>query len=130
MTKHLRSLGAYALLLLGGLALGYAVPRIPEWFKPAYIEGDYSAYLANAQSKVVLYGTKWCPYCAKTKAYFAEHNIQYEELDIENSALAQQQFKQLAGGGTIPKVIIGNRMIVGFVPDAFEAALKNLVPAK
>lgn len=129
MKKHLRSLCVYSLFLLGGLALGFAVPRVSAWLKPAYVEGDYSAYLNGAKSSVVLYSANWCPYCAKTKAYFAEHKIAYMEMDIENSPVAKQQYQQL-GGGSIPKVLIGNRMIVGFVPSAFEAALAKVVLAK
>lgn len=45
MNKHLRTLCVYGLFLLGGLALGFAVPRAYAWLKPAYVQGDYSAYL-------------------------------------------------------------------------------------
>ena len=123
MNKSLKSVFAYGLFLIGGLALGYAIPRIPNWFKPAYVEGNYSAYLNGAKSQVVMYSTSWCPYCAKTRAYFAAHHISYQEMDIEKSPVAKQQYAQL-GGGSIPKVLIGNRMIVGFVPSAFETALR------
>jgi len=129
MKKHLRSLCAYSLFLLVGLGLGFGAPRAYAWLKPNYVEGDYSAYRNGAKSSVVVYSTSWCPYCAKTKAYFAEHKIAYTEMDIEKSPVAQQHYQQL-GGGSIPKVLIGNRMIVGFIPSAFDAALAKVVSAK
>jgi mycoredoxin len=129
MKRHLRSLCVFSLFLLGGLALGFALPRVSAWLKPAYVEGDYSSYLSGAKSGVVLYSTSWCPYCAKAKAYFAEHKIAYTEMDIEQSPVARQQYEQL-GGGSIPKVLIGNRMIIGFIPSAFDAALAKVAAAK
>lgn len=129
MNKHLRTLCVYGLFLLGGLALGFAVPRAYAWLKPAYVQGDYSAYLKEANSKVVLYSASWCPYCAKAKEYFAANKIAYTEMDIEKSPVAKQQYEQL-GGGSIPKVLIGDRMIVGFIPSAFDAALEKVVAAK
>lgn len=129
MKKHLRSFCVYSLFLIGGLALGFAIPRAYAWLKPAYVEGDYSAYLTGAKSSVVMYSASWCPYCAKAKSYFAENNIAYTEMDIEKSPLAKQQYEQL-GGGSIPKVLIGDRMIVGFIPKAFDAALAKLPAAK
>lgn len=125
MRKNILSLTACIGFLAFGLALGYVIPRAPAWFKPSYVEGDYSAYLKDANARVVVYGTSWCPYCAKTRAYFASHHISYRDIDVEKTPGAMQQFRKL-GGGAIPKVLIGNRMIVGFVPDAFEKALQNV----
>lgn len=125
MKNQIRTMGIYALLLIGGLGLGYALPRIPAWLKPAYAEGNYRAHFPNAQTKVVLYSTSWCGYCAKTRAYFAENKVDYLDLDIEKSPLAAKQFAQLSGEG-VPKVVIGNRLIWGYAPKAFDAALKEL----
>lgn len=129
MKKHLQSLLVYGLFLLGGLALGFGAPRAYEWLKPNYVEGDYSAYLSGGNTKVVLYTTSWCPYCAKAKAYFKENKIAYTEMDIEKSETAKRQHQEL-GGGTIPKVLIGNRMIAGFIPSAFDAALSKVAASK
>ncbi len=129
MKKHLRSLFVYPLFLAVGLGLGFAAPRAYAWLKPNYVEGDYNAHRNGATTAVVLYSASWCPYCAKTKAYFAEHKIAYTEMDIEKSAVARQHYEQL-GGGSIPKVLIGNRMIVGYIPSAFESALAKVASTK
>ncbi|MBY0572106.1 MAG: glutaredoxin family protein [Undibacterium sp.] len=123
MKKILKSTFLYALILAGGLGIGYIIPRVPEWLKPAYTEGNYAAYYPNAETKVVMYGTKWCAYCKKTREYLTEKNIPFLDIDIEDSVPGAAQFKAL-GGGSIPKVLIGERQIIGFKPDVLSDAWK------
>ncbi len=128
MKNAIKNIIVYSLILAGGLAVGNTLPRVYAWLKPAYEEGDYRAYFPNPQTKVVLYSTSWCGYCAKTRAYLQQKNIAYVDLDIEKDKDAAQQHVKLGGGG-VPKLLIGNRKIQGFAPDAIDEALK-LLPAK
>lgn len=75
-----------------------------------------------ADAKVVMYATKTCGYCAKARAYFAEHGTSWEERDIETSAQAAREFKSLGGVGT-PLIVIGEEHIAGFQPQRIDAAL-------
>ncbi|HTD03040.1 glutaredoxin family protein [Undibacterium sp.] len=125
MNKRLKAFSGYVLILAAGLGVGYAASHAAVWLKPAYREGNYSAYFPNAQSKVVLYGTSWCAFCAKTRSYLREHNINFVDLDIEKSPAAAAQHKQLGGGG-VPVVLIGDRKIQGFNSREFDAAISRL----
>lgn len=124
MNKKLVSSLFYVLILVGGLAFGFLMPRLYVWFQPGYTEGNYSEYFQHTNAKVVLFGTKWCGYCAKTRDYFRKNNIAFQDVDIESSATAAMQFAKLGEGSSIPKVLIGNRQIVGFKPKEFESAIK------
>ena len=75
MQKKLKTIAMYGVILAAGLGSGYALSLLPGLFKSNYTEGNYAAYFPNAQAKVVLYGTDWCGYCAKTRAYFKENKI-------------------------------------------------------
>lgn len=110
--------------MAGGLTIGFLIPRLYGWLQPGYTEGNYSEYFRNTDAKVVLFGTKWCPYCAKTRDYFRKNNIAFQDIDIEASPNAAKQFAKLGAGSDIPKVLIGNRQIVGFKPKEFESAIK------
>jgi len=123
MIKHLKTLGAYALILAAGLAVGVAVAKAPALFKKEFVQGDYSAYLKEHKAKVVLYGTETCPYCAKARAYFKENGIAYADLDIGKPGQARDEFAKLGGNG-VPLLLIGDRRIEGFNPNSITAALK------
>ncbi|HMM67134.1 MAG TPA: glutaredoxin family protein [Dokdonella sp.] len=77
---------------------------------------------ANPTLEVVMYTTKSCPYCIKAREWFASRNVQWEERDIETSAEARSQWKELGGAGT-PLVLINGKRFAGFSPAAFEAEL-------
>jgi glutaredoxin len=125
MHKKFKSLLVYGLILAAGLVSGYGLSLLPGLFKSNYTEGNYAAYFPNPQSKVVLYGTAWCGYCAKTRDYFKKNHIDFVDLDIEKSLDAQKAYAQLGGGG-VPVILIGNRKIQGFNAGALEEALKKI----
>ncbi|MDC8759758.1 glutaredoxin family protein [Janthinobacterium fluminis] len=121
--QRVKAFASYTLIVLAGLGCGYGLSLLPSMLKPAYAEGNYAAYFPDTQTKAVLYGTDWCAYCAKTRAYFKQRNIAYIDLDIEKSPEAKRQHLQLGGGG-VPAVLIGKRRIQGFDAAALDAALE------
>lgn len=123
--KSLKTLAIYLAILLSGLLAGYLASRVPAFLEPKFHEGDFSPYLSKSNTEILMYGTASCEYCAKTRAFFSTHHINYIELDIEKSPDAAMQHAQLQGSG-VPLVIIGNRKISGFRPDVFKDALSIL----
>ena len=113
---------SYALVMIAGLAIGYAAINLPKWLKSPYTEGDYAQYFPNPSTKVVVYGTQSCPFCIKTRDFLATQKIQYADFDIEKLDKARQEFLKLGGEG-VPLIIIGNRRIEGFNQKQIEAAL-------
>ena len=123
--QKLKSIASYVLILVAGLGVGLAAANIPRWLTPSYIEGDYQAYFPDAKTKVVLYATSTCPFCAKTQEYLKAKNIAYIKLDLDESEQARKQFKQLKGE-MVPLILVGNRQISGFKPEVLESALQSL----
>lgn len=78
---------------------------------------------ATTQPEVVMYATTWCGYCARARAFFAEHGISYVELDIERDARAEQM-NRLLGGGGIPTILVGKD---GLVHGFDERALSRML---
>ena len=103
-----------ASLLLGGL------PAAKE-----YLSGTETAegLGQNLTSPVVMYSTRWCPYCKKAREYFKRHQISYIEYDIEASAENLEKFRALKGRG-VPLILVGEQRMQGFNPQAFEALLQ------
>jgi mycoredoxin len=90
-----------------------------------YIEGDYAIQRAQAGAQVILLGTAWCGYCAKTRAYLKSRGVAFADLDIEQSKLAEQ-LHEAPGGEGVPVILIGNRQIRGYRPKVIDEAIALL----
>ena len=100
-----------AVCLLGGLFQNRG--RIERWLNPPPPRSE----------RVVLYATEWCGYCAKTRVFFADKGIDYEEFDVERSAEGRSGYERLGRGG-VPIVVINDEAVIrGYRPDAILAAL-------
>jgi mycoredoxin len=123
--KKAKNLALYALILAGGLGIGHYVPKAIQMLKPKYSEGNFAAYYPNANTKVVVYGTDTCPYCAKTRAYLKGRNIAFGDFDVDKTEKGKHDFGEL-GGKSVPVILIGDRKLVGFDQTAIDAALDQL----
>lgn len=68
---------------------------------------------ANGKPVVVLYGTKWCQYCARERAYFAENRVSYSDVDVESSTSGRFSYDALKGNG-YPLIYVGYRRFDGY----------------
>ena len=81
--------------------------------------------------KVVLYMTKWCKYCKKTRELLKKLKVKFEEKDIEQDQkslmkmmeLAQQAGVEVTG---VPVIQIGNRLVVGYNPNLIESMVNKI----
>ena len=78
--------------------------------------------------KVFGYTLSTCPWCRKTKQFFAEKGIPFEYVDYDLEAPAKQQ--QIEGemtsrGGSMafPWVLIGDELVVGWNPEMYSRLL-------
>jgi len=74
------------------------------------------------KKKVTIYVTSWCPYCKKLEKFLRGNNIRYTRYNIERSAKGRKEYKRLGGGG-VPIVKIGSKVIRGYNPQKIKAAL-------
>lgn len=127
--KLLKTISVYLLIIGTGIAIGYLAPRLPNLWKAKYTEGEYSRFFPNQSKSVVLYGTASCSFCRSTRDFFKANKIDFFDVDVQKSELAFKKHAELGGGG-VPVVIIGNRLIRGFQPEVFQDALKTLDKAQ
>ncbi len=75
---------------------------------------------------IVMYCTKWCPDCKRARAWLAEHNLPYTEVDITTVAGAAQQVERWANGNrTTPTFDINGTIVVDFDLPRLKEVLKN-----
>jgi glutaredoxin len=79
---------------------------------------------------VVVYALTTCPWCRKTKQWFADSKIAFEAIDVDALPSPEQdevaeKVEQLSGGRRFPVTVINGEAIVGFSPDKFLEHLKG-----
>jgi glutaredoxin len=93
--------------------------RIDAWLNPP------PPRQAQAGQDVVLYATSWCGYCAKTRTFFAENNIPYVEVNVEEAGDGQREYQKLGGNG-VPIVVVNEKTVIhGYNPEGIKLALER-----
>jgi len=75
------------------------------------------------EHKVIVYSTVWCPWCRRVKEFLEEHNIKYEERDVESNPRWAAELVEKSGQTGIPVIDIDGEIIVGFDEPALRRAL-------
>jgi mycoredoxin len=114
---------AYFFVLAVGLGIGTLAPKVVEGLKPTYSVGNFASYFPDSETRVVVFGTSTCPYCAATRDYLKQRNIKFLDLDVNDSETGRKQFAEL-NGRNVPMILIGERRIVGFRVSVLDKALK------
>ena len=77
--------------------------------------------------EVNIYTLSTCPWCRKTKKFFAERNVPftYIDYDLADEATQEKISRELdaAGATGFPFVKIGDEVIVGYQPERYLSAL-------
>lgn len=75
-------------------------------------------------SKVAVFVTSWCPYCKAVERFLKENQVKYTRYDIENDPKGSKLYYQLGGGG-VPVVIVGTRVMRGYDEDELSSMLQE-----
>ena len=74
---------------------------------------------------IVMYCTKWCPDCKDARAWLANHNLPYTEVDITTTPGAAKQVEAWANGNrTTPTFDIDGTIVVDFDLPRLREVLK------
>ena len=73
---------------------------------------------------VKIYTTPSCIWCAREKAFFKQHQIPYQEVDVSQDEKAAEEMIERSGQMGVPVTDIDGTLIVGFDESALRKALK------
>jgi glutaredoxin 3 len=71
------------------------------------------------QPAVTLYVSDWCPYCQRARGLFAQKNVEFSEINIEDDAKLREEMIARSNRRTVPQIFIGDKH-VGGCDDLFE----------
>ena len=100
--------------------------KIPSYEGPVEVR-DWAAVIrkkaapsAPAPDRITMYSTDWCPHCKNARNYFTAKGIRFTEYNVETSDTGRREYEALGGGG-VPVIVVGSKVMRGFSPGSFEA---------
>lgn len=82
----------------------------------------------NGNEKILIYSARWCPDCHRTKFFFDEYGIDYEEIDVDEDADGLAFVKKVnQGHRVVPTVIFPDGTIFVEPPNSAIATKLGLV---
>lgn len=74
--------------------------------------------------KVKIYTTPTCSWCARTKQFFKEHKVAYEEVNVAADEKAAEEMIEKSGQMGVPVVEVDGQIVVGFDESRLRKLLK------
>jgi len=74
-------------------------------------------------AKVLIYTSPTCAWCKKTKEFFQQNKVKYEERNIVEEKYAKEA-QEKSGQIGVPVIDIDGKIIVGYDEPALKKALK------
>ncbi len=66
--------------------------------------------------ELIVYSSSWCPDCRIAKRFLDKHNVQYKEIDIEETPGAAQEIVARTGKHAIPQFVIDGTWVQPYRP--------------
>jgi len=63
---------------------------------------------------VVLYGTRFCPYCIAARALLRARNIDYQDIAVDGDLQLRDAVMARSGQSTVPQIWVGGVHVGGF----------------
>ncbi len=62
---------------------------------------------------VVLYTTKFCPFCVRAKSLLTHKGVSFEEIGVDFNPSKRQEMMRKSGRHTVPQIWIGETHVGG-----------------
>jgi glutaredoxin len=69
---------------------------------------------------VTIYTTPTCHWCRVAKRYFAEHRIEFREVDVSQDRRGRKEMVLMTGGMAVPVIRVGEHAMTGWDVREFE----------
>jgi len=73
---------------------------------------------------IKVFSTPSCPFCVTLKNFLKEHNIEFEDIDVSQDKVAQDEMIKKSGQMSVPVIEIDSQIVVGFDQGKIKKLLK------
>ena len=87
-----------------------------------------AATRSTSASSITRYGTEWCRCCARARAWFTSHHIEFENKDVKKDPEAAQELARRADeehveAHSVPVIDVHGKLVSGFSVGQIQEAL-------
>lgn len=75
-------------------------------------------------TKVIVYSTSLCPWCAKVKQFLKDKKIEYTDKNVGEDQKAAKEMIEKSGQQGVPVIDIDGKIVVGFDEEKLKEILK------
>ena len=65
-------------------------------------------------SEVVLYGTRFCPFCTAARRLLTAKGINYQDIPLDDDASLRAEIMERSARNTVPQIWVGDVHIGGY----------------
>ena len=65
-------------------------------------------------SNVVIYGTKFCPYCVRAKMLLEKQGVEFNDIRVDHEPELRTEMMERSGRTSVPQIFINDEHIGGF----------------
>lgn len=73
---------------------------------------------------VKVFSTNTCPFCVTLKNFLKEHDIEFEDIDVSQDKVAQDEMIKKSGQMGVPVAEIDGQIVIGFDQEKIKKLLK------
>ena len=66
------------------------------------------------QAGVVMYSTRFCPYCVRARSLLDSKDVAYEDIGVDAKPELRREMMHKSGRRTVPQIWIGERHVGGY----------------
>ena len=64
-------------------------------------------------AEVLMYSTRWCPFCVRAKRLLDSKKVAYRDIDVGAEPAERVRMMELSGQRTVPQIWIGSQHVGG-----------------
>lgn len=65
-------------------------------------------------AKVIMYSTRFCPYCMRARRLLKSKGVEFEEIRVGTGNELWQEMEELSGRNTVPQIFINDESVGGY----------------
>ena len=65
-------------------------------------------------AKVIMYATRFCPYCMRARRLLKNKGVEFEEIRVSSGNELWREMEELSGRNTVPQIFINDESVGGY----------------